>query len=48
MQPKELTIVKVVQRSLLVREVYAVDPKGNVWKRLEGFEEQEWGLFRKS
>lgn len=45
-QPQSLTIVKVIRQSLLVRIVFAVDEDGSVWKRVEGFGESEWELYK--
>lgn len=48
LQPKQLTTVKVVQHGLLSRTVFAVDEKGKIWKRLEGFGQAKWILHKKS
>jgi hypothetical protein len=29
--PKKLKTIQSIQKSLLMREVYAIDPDGNVW-----------------
>jgi hypothetical protein len=46
-QPTELTPVKVIHYGLLTSEVFAVDDKGNVWRRIEGIGEDAWKLFKR-
>jgi hypothetical protein len=45
--PIHLTTVKVIQESLLVHAVFAIDKAGNVWKRTEGFGNERWELVKK-
>jgi hypothetical protein len=47
-QPTFLTLVKVVPRGLTVRELYAIDPEGNVWWRTDGFRLTPWKLHKKA
>lgn len=44
-KPKILTVVKVIPHGLLTRTVLAIDDKGQVWQRLEGFGEADWKVF---
>lgn len=47
-QPEYLEIVKVIPKSPLVRVVIAKDNLGRLWKRVEGFGESEWEIYKPS
>jgi hypothetical protein len=44
---EELIVVKVVDHGLLVRDLYATDNAGNVWKCTEGMGKLDWKLFKR-